>query len=117
MPPTAFQEARLEPLTRSLGARKQDFDIRDPPRIQHTAGFGRGSASSVEPPARRHLLRFQTWPAQLEQRLAASQGDVLVQRVVDSKPEVAQDRDGWALDRSHDRSDQPRTRKRRKQIA
>src|SRR6266550_2561360 len=41
--------------------------------------------------------RSAPWPAQLEQGLAANQGDVLVQCVVDSKPEIAQDRDGWAL--------------------
>ena len=61
--------------------------------------------------------RLRAGTAQFEERLPTSDGDVVVERFVDSKAEVVQDGDGRPLNRTYNRTDQARTRERREQVA
>jgi hypothetical protein len=56
-------------------------------------------------------------PAELEDGLTSSQGDVVVEVVIDSKAKVVEDRDRWPVHRTDNDADQPRARKRCEQLA
>jgi hypothetical protein len=56
-------------------------------------------------------------PAELEDGLTSSQGDVVVEVVIDSEAKVVEDRDRWPVHRTDDDADQPRARKRCEQLA
>jgi hypothetical protein len=55
-------------------------------------------------------------PAELEDGLAPSQADVVVEVVIDSEAKVVEDRGRWPVHGTDDDADQPRARKRCEQL-